>query len=289
MAYNEEANIGKLLHALVQQKVRCCHLREIIVVASGCTDRTVAISNQWAERDHRITVLVQEKREGKASAINLFIKHAHASDVLVLESADTLPADENTIEHLIRPIVENSEFGMTGAHPVPINSSDCFLGFVVRLQWKLHHRIAMIFPKLGELVAFKNVIEGIPADTAVDEACIESLIIRQKYSLKYVAEAIVYNKGPETIKDFLTQRRRIAAGHHHLCQTQQYAVSTYNPFRIMRELLHELVWSPKTLVWTVAAILLEAYGHLLGVVDFYIKKKNPFTWNIATTTKTLGV
>jgi biofilm PGA synthesis N-glycosyltransferase PgaC len=287
MAYNEEANIGKLLQALLHQKITCCRLHEIGVVASGCTDRTVTIANEYAEREPRVTVLVQERREGKASAINLFLRHARESDVIVLESADTLPADEKTIEYLIRPLVEKAEVGMTGACPVPIDVPDHFLGFVVHLQWKLHHRISLTSPKLGELFAFKNVLPEIPFDTAVDEACIEALIVPKGYALVYVPDAVVYNKGPDTVKDFLKQRRRIAAGHHHLRHTQQYRVSTQNPCQIITALLAEMVWSPKYLLWTIGAIALELYGRFLGMFDFYIKNKNPFTWDIAMTTKNL--
>lgn len=287
MAYNEEANIGKLLQALLQQKITCCRLQQIVVVASGCTDGTVTIAKDYAERNPKIMVLVQEQREGKASAINMFLRHARESDVIVLESADTLPADDMTIEYLVQPLIEKSEVGMTGAHPVPIDASDHFLGFVVNLQWKMHHRISLLFPKLGEMVAFRNVLPEIPADTAVDEACIEALIEPRGYSLEYVSEAIIYNKGPDTIKDFLKQRRRIAAGHHHLHQTQQYAVSTLNLVHILTALFHEMVWSPKYLLWTLGAIALEIYGRFLGIFDFYIKKKNPFRWDIAATTKEL--
>jgi biofilm PGA synthesis N-glycosyltransferase PgaC len=287
MAYNEEANIGKLLQALLRQKLTCCTLHEIVVVASGCTDKTIAITREYAERESKVNVLVQERREGKASAVNVFLKYAHAADVIVLESADTLPADDSTIDCLVRPLVEQAEVGMTGAQPAPVDTPEHFLGFVVHLQWKLHHRIAVISPKMGELVAFKNVLPEIPVDTAVDEACIEALLVLKGYGLRYIPEAVVYNKGPDTINDFLKQRRRIAAGHHHLRQTQCYRVSTQNCCQIIAALLAEMIWSPKYLLWTIGAIVLEAYGRFLGVFDFYVKKKNPFTWEMATTTKRL--
>lgn len=40
MAYNEEANIGRLLGSVLGQRFTHGYLKEIIVVASGCTDRT---------------------------------------------------------------------------------------------------------------------------------------------------------------------------------------------------------------------------------------------------------
>src|SRR6266581_1313649 len=74
---------------------------EIIVVASGCTDRTVLIVAEIALQDPRVRLCIQEKREGKASAINLFLKQA-TSPVLVLIGADVIP-EESAIENLCSP------------------------------------------------------------------------------------------------------------------------------------------------------------------------------------------
>ena len=76
MAYNEEANIGQLLKALVTQRMSAATLSEIVVVASGCTDGTQAIVKAWCRRDSRVRLLVQAGREGKASAINYFLMNA---------------------------------------------------------------------------------------------------------------------------------------------------------------------------------------------------------------------
>src|SRR5436190_13279106 len=65
MAYNEEANIGRLLAALSAQKTRVASLDEIVVVASGCTDRTEAIVQEFAARDRRVRLLTQARKEGK--------------------------------------------------------------------------------------------------------------------------------------------------------------------------------------------------------------------------------
>jgi cellulose synthase/poly-beta-1,6-N-acetylglucosamine synthase-like glycosyltransferase len=55
--------------------------------------------------------LVQPKRDGKASAINFFLRQNRA-DIIVMESADTLP-EEYAINNLLRPFI-NSKVGMTG-------------------------------------------------------------------------------------------------------------------------------------------------------------------------------
>jgi len=143
-------------------------------------------------------------------------------------------------------------------------------------------------PKLGELVAFRNFVREIPVDTAVDEASIEAITKEAGYALRYAADAIVRNKGPENIKDFIKQRRRIAAGHKHLLLKQKHEVSTFDSKKILRILIREHSWHLKDTLWTLGAICLELFGRILGYYDFYILKKNPFMWDIASSTKKLN-
>lgn len=70
MAYNEEANIGRTIHAVLEQQSPGVRIEEVIVVASGCTDRTVPIVAEMARQESRVRLCLQEKREGKASAMN---------------------------------------------------------------------------------------------------------------------------------------------------------------------------------------------------------------------------
>jgi cellulose synthase/poly-beta-1,6-N-acetylglucosamine synthase-like glycosyltransferase len=282
MAYNEEANIGRLLQALLDQQTFHCVIKEIIVLASGCTDNTESIVREFRVRDPRVKLLTQSRREGKASAINLFLRQARA-DILVLESADTLP-EPTTIERLVAPFWR-PEVGMTGGHPIPTNDPNSFMGFAVHLLWGLHHRIALQHPKLGELIAFRRVFYRIPYDSAVDEANIEPLIRGQGYRLQYVPEAIVYNRGAETPGDFLKQRRRIYAGHLRVQREQGYHVSTMNGARILMTLLRSWRWDWRYFLWLPAVIALEIYGRFLGWTDFRLKNRDHTIWDIAMTTK----
>ncbi len=177
---------------------------------------------------------------------------------------------------------------MTGARPVPVNSPNTFIGFSVHLLWNLHHKIALTSPKLGELVAFRNFVREIPGNTAVDEASIESIVRKAGYKLCYVPDAIVWNKGPENIRDFIRQRRRISVGHKHLLNKEQYQVSTSEPLDILRILIKEHSWNFISTLWTLGAIGLEMISRILGSYDFYITKKKHFIWDIASSTKRLG-
>ncbi len=284
MAYNEEANIGHLLEALLNQKLNECVIKEIWVVASGCKDRTEEMVNNYIKKDERIKLLVQKEREGKASAINLFLSHASA-EIIILESGDTIP-ETDTVEKMLLSFMDSS-VGMVGGHPVPVDDPNNFLGYSVNLLWRLHHKIALNHPKLGEMVAFRNIVNEIPPDTAVDEASIEAIVSKAGYRLKYAEDAIVYNKGPETVNDFLKQRRRIAAGHLFLVQTQNYSVSTSSVRHIIIPFINDINWSGKKILWTLGAVLMEIAGRMLGYYDFHIKKRNPFIWDTADSTKKL--
>lgn len=286
MAHNEERNIGRLLEALRAQTLICCRLDEIVVVASGCTDRTEGIVEAAARHDARVRLVHQERREGKARAINLFLEMAQASmiDICILQSGDTLP-EAGTIDALVRPMAEDPTVGMTGAHVVPVNGHGTFLGAIVQTLWRLHHRLATEVPKMGELVAFRNVVSRIPDDSAVDEVSIESAVTSKGLSLRYAPDAIVLNKGPETVSDFLRQRRRIHAGHLDVARRAGYAPSTMSLSRVGRHFLADTLSSPSQIPVGLGAAALEAAGRTLGAWDFYITRRSHAIWDIAVTTK----
>lgn len=283
MAHNEEGNIGRLLEAVLSQKFTRVALTEIVVVASGCTDNTEAIVLAWAKRDSRIRLISQERRMGKASAINDYLPKAQEK-ILVLCSADLLPEPE-AIERLVAPFAD-SEVGMTSSRPVPVNDASEFMGYAAHMLWNLHHAINMKSFKAGEMIAIRKIFERIPYHTAVDEASMEPVIRGQGYQAQYVPTAIVYNKGPETLADFLRQRRRIYAGHLAVRDTLGYNVSTMSGRKIFMTLLRNLDWRPKQLAWTWSIVGLEVYGRLLGLRD-YKKRRNHAVWEMATTTKQL--
>jgi cellulose synthase/poly-beta-1,6-N-acetylglucosamine synthase-like glycosyltransferase len=283
MAYNEAANIGRLLEALLKQETRGVTIDHIIVVASGCTDGTDDIVRDFATRDGRIRLLVQAQREGKASAVNLFMANAREAEIIALASADILPVP-GAIESLISPYAD-PQVGMVGGHPVPTNAPDTFMGFAVHLQWELHHMISLQHPKMGELISFRNIFRQIPTDSAVDEASIEPLVIGQGMKLRYATEAIVYNRGPETLSDFVKQRRRIYAGHLYVQDILGYRVATMGAFRILKLYFQNMKSHWHYFVWGPLVIALEAYVRFLGAYDYRIRKRKPFMWQMVETTK----
>src|SRR5437870_12882511 len=146
---------------------------------------------------------------------------------------------------------------MVGGRPVPMNDTSTFMGHAVHLLWRLPDRLARTQPKLGEVIAFRNVISGIPINSSVDEISIQALISQLGYQLLYEPACVVYNKGPLTIRDFLKQRRRIYAGHLQTRDRQNYEASTMQVGPIARRLLASrdvTLSDSKRVMWTLAAV-----------------------------------
>ncbi|HNX01549.1 MAG TPA: glycosyltransferase [Candidatus Cloacimonadota bacterium] len=285
IVYNEAGNILNLLNALEEQNLSTVSIQEIIVVSSACTDGTDDLVREHMEDHPKVKLITEPERRGKSSAINMFLQNA-VSSICIIESGDTIPA-RDTVEKMISPFA-NPVIGMTGARPMPVNHEDNFIGYAVHLLWRLHHRMATISPKLGEMVAFRKLFNEIPKDSAVDEASIEAMIRDRHKELKYIGDAMVYNKGPENLKDFIKQRRRIETGHLWLKRMQNYTVASQKSDILMQILKEEIREYPSSIVRIFAVMFLEQYCRLLGKYDFYVKKRNPFTWDIAESTKNLN-
>ncbi len=281
-AHNEEANIAQILEAVLNQRLHTVAITEIIVVASGCTDRTEEIVLQFTKLDRRIQLHIQEKREGKTSAINVFLKHTK-QDICVLESGDTVP-HEDAIENMVRMFADPA-VGMTGAHKVAVNTPEHIVGFLSHLRLKMEHQLCLEIPRLGELIAFRKVFDQIPPDVAMDEAFVEALVVRRGLQVRYAPDAVVFNMGPQTVRDFVKQRRRNHAGHLHLKAKYGYEVSSMGAMRLAK-LAFDEIWGALRLIWILGVLAcLEVYSRLLGWWDYRVHKRTHVVWDMAWTTK----
>jgi cellulose synthase/poly-beta-1,6-N-acetylglucosamine synthase-like glycosyltransferase len=281
-AHNEEANIGKLLSAMLTQELHQVEITEIIVVASGCTDRTVEIVQEYATKDPRIKLIVQPRREGKTSAINQFLRHAR-EEICVLESGDTLPRHDS-IENLVK-LFADPTIGMTGAQKIPVNVPEHVIGYMSHLRLRLEHQLCLEIPRLGELIAFRKVFDQLPPDVAMDEAFVEALVIRRGLQVRYAPDAVVYNMGPETLGEFIMQRRRNYAGHLHLVHKYGYRVSSLDTKRVLRIAAEEFGKALRLIFTLFSLAMVEALARVLGAYDYYVKGDKHVVWDIAWSTK----
>jgi poly-beta-1,6-N-acetyl-D-glucosamine synthase len=146
--------------------------------------------------------------------------------------------------------------------------------------------ISLRHPKCGEMIAFRSdLAQSIPKESPVDEASLEAITANKGLTLKYVPEATFINRGPDTLEDFISQRRRIASGHRWLRKTEGYKVATGSIREIIRALISQPPYRPIEWVWTMGAICLEFLCRVFGFLDLYLQPHKHQIWRIIKSTK----
>ncbi len=225
-AYNEEQNIERCITSIYAQNTRDINVKEVIVVSSGSTDGTDDIVRSLQEKHEEIVLIRQEKREGKNSAINAYLD-AKTCDIVVMLNADNVLGTEDSLWHLAS-LFEDEKMGMVGGHPVPTNDKNDKVGFATHMLWTMHHNLALIYPKIGELVAFRDIGTRLTKDQQSDEDLIRMALEKAGYKCAYAPDAIVLNRGPETEADFLKQRTRVNIGECVMKKKYDYDIPSWN-------------------------------------------------------------
>jgi glycosyltransferase involved in cell wall biosynthesis len=289
-AYNEGANLERLLTSLVEQQTRRARIVEIVVVASGCTDDTAEVARRFGKGRPGLHVHVQERREGKVAAINAYLRMRDPrADVVVVSSAD-LDVGRDVVEKLSGFLRDHPDVGMVGGRPVPNNDGATLVGRMGKLVWELHHRVSLDVPKMGEIVAFRsNLVEYVSELSVVDEASIEDIVRAKGFKLGYVPDAVVTNRGPERFAEYFDMRRHYARGHYWLRFAFGYEVATLD-----RGLVAKAVYDTARdqdrfgKLALAAAVGVEVAARALGFWDARIVGGKHRTWKTRESTKTLG-
>ena len=274
MAHNEEKNISLLLGKLIKQAEDTTFPFTITVVASGCTDKTDHVVRNYEIKDHRVKLIIEQQRMGKAEAINYFLRQSKG-DFLVISSADIIPSD-NSLREFINALSDPT-VGMVGGRPVP-RFSFGIVGLLNNLLWELHHERALCQPKLCEFIAFRNIVNKIPEETAADEASIEALVTQKGFKIKYLPEVIIYNYGPKNLVSFIKQRLRIFVGHLYVKQTMSYKVSTYNIIPLILTVIKYIKKEKKQTLFIIMLICLEIYARSIALFEYYTRNKLYSIW-----------
>ncbi len=283
-AYNEENNIGRSLKSILSQELSNASLLEVIVISSASTDRTDEVVGEFVARDSRVRLLVQPKREGKISAVNLFMSMAKG-DILALVNADNNLAP-GALGALIA-LFDDPEVGAAGGRPVPVNSKDTTIGFAVHMLWAMHHRLSLLHPKIGEFIAFRNAGLQIPQGQSSDEDYIRMELERRGYRTAYAPDAVVINKGPETLEDFWEQRVRVNIGEQYLKRRFDYQVPTWNMRFLFPALVGLLQDSRGHLGKAAVAMVLELTARVYASVYVTLDKGDKTVWSMVSSTKKL--
>jgi cellulose synthase/poly-beta-1,6-N-acetylglucosamine synthase-like glycosyltransferase len=297
-AFNEEKNISLLLdNLLLKQGLR--YNSEIIVVCSGCTDRTPQIVEQFSNKNSRVKLIMERERKGKASALNTILK-IYKGDFLFLIPADVIP-EPFSLHVLLNEMLSDQYTGVICGRPIPVNETRDLVGYMGHLIWRLHHRTLEFLNSLqlnnhasGELMVIrKGVVEQIPDSTVNDDAYIAIQTTEKNLKARYCQDAIVSIRAPTNILDFIRQRRRVVYGHHYIKRITKQSPRTlesmisYDPGKTVHVLKEELRERPKDSLKLSIAIFIEAIANLLAVIDIFTNRKHT-AWAVAKSTKELS-
>ncbi len=284
-AYNEEQTISKSIRSIFSQTLEDVCIKEVIVVASGCTDGTVSIVQGLMEEYPLLRLIIQEKREGKNSAINAYLD-AKTADIVVMLNADNVFATDDSLEQLVLPFRDES-VGITGGRPIPLNSKKTKVGYTVHMMWLMHHHLALIYPKIGEIIAFRDIGTRLRTDQQSDEDTLRMRLEEEGYKCIYTPKCIVYNRGPETEEDYRKQRIRVNIGEVNMKKVYDYDIPTWNNRLLIRSFLKsfwELGFHPLKMIY---AVRLERACRRAAIEHVRQNKDDMACWERVDSTKKL--
>jgi len=267
-------------------------LGEILVIASGCTDKTEEVVRKISHRDRRVKLISEKSKRGKASAINLILRETDG-DILVLTDADVLPSSRSLSE-LVKSFRDET-VGAVGGRPIPADDRNTFWGFLAHLIWtRMQDELlttetqqGIFFQLSGYLCAINaQLIHQIPKTTIAEDKYIGQAILRQRYKVLYEPKAVVYIHGPKSLRDFFTQRVRVLTGHWQVKKWfKMKEISTSSFTRTFPALIHNVNFlRPKEIIWAALAGILEGAASLLAAYNF-MTGRIPFNWREVPTTK----
>jgi len=286
---NEAENIGELLRQLKTVALDE-HVKEICVISSGSTDRTDDIVTDFYRRNSKIKFIVEEERRGKTSAWNRLIRRAEeiGATIMVYLGGDNLPEDgaiHNLLSHF-----QNPKVGVVGGRPVPVNDVDQgFFGWYAHEFWNIHDIVSRkVAPKIsGELMAFRvGVVREMPPAVVNDDFYLEECFRLSGYLCRYERNAVVYCKGPETVRDLIAQRRRVYAGHYQarFFFGRKPSTAQVSSMKYMFEGMPSK--GMKGYAYLTFAILLQLVAYAVSKFDF-VRCHIPYRWDLVKSTKEL--
>lgn len=189
-----------LIMAITFQKVPGWKLGKLFL----CSDNP-EIADAFYSMAHLIFIY-QEPEKGKPDALNMMLASS-TSPYCIQNSADCIPASENTYRYLLEPL-RSSICGAVTSKPVPFSPGFLWLPDLI---WKCHH---FIQPKLNaELFSFKRaLVDFLPQTVIHDNAFIHNMILKKGFQIVYEPRAVVFNSPPKTMTEFYGQRKKNMIG-----------------------------------------------------------------------------
>lgn len=289
-AYNEEKNISAFLSTVLKQAEESFKIMQIIVVSDGSTDDTVSKVNSLKEV--RIQLWNSHERKGKSYWLNKIYRNLK-TDFLVQSDADVIFTNDRVISSILKPMLINKKVFMCGGNPEPIPGTT-FIEKSVNITTKTYRIFRKsvrggnnVFSADGRLLAYRTkFIKGviIPKTMIANDAFTYFYCITKGGLYKFVPNAIVQYRSPQTVKDQIRQNTRFLASPQRMTKyfdsdivAKEYEIPTW---LYLRTIIKEVISHP------VHSIVIFFINKLCFINSRLMESRLNGKWAMATTTKT---
>ncbi|MEK7643430.1 MAG: glycosyltransferase family 2 protein [Patescibacteria group bacterium] len=289
-AYNEEANIKRLLSALLGQKEEGFVLKEVIVISDGSSDKTVVEARSITS--DKIFVVDNKDRKGQAERQNDILK-LFQGDILVLLNADVLPTNEYFLREIVKPFYTNENIGIVGAALSPQMGGTFFervmsFGFYFRenIFLNMNNRDNLYLCR-GAARAFSKEFTSTlkwPVDVVGEDVYSYLRCRSQEYSFSYQKSAVVMFRSPDNFFDYLKQSQRFV---HSKIVFSQYFSEAFIDEQFRVPLVLKLKFTISTFVSHPIYFLYYCFAMLLTRLLPVNVQSTRSKWDIARSSKEL--
>ena len=209
-AYNEEKVISHTIEALIETKYP---KKEIIFVDDGSKDKTLAIATQYKDKIR----ILSKPNGGKATAINYGIIYAKG-EIIVIVDADTI-IGRQSLKEIVKGFEVNDHVAAVAGNIKVRNRKNIItkcqaLEYITGIQ--IVRRAFDIFGSItivpGALGAFKKSFlteaGAYGKETIVEDFDQTIKLLKAGLITQGSTKATAYTEAPDTLKDFIAQRKR---------------------------------------------------------------------------------
>jgi cellulose synthase/poly-beta-1,6-N-acetylglucosamine synthase-like glycosyltransferase len=264
-------------------------LQKIVIVASDCPSETISALSRLQREDSRIELVVEEKRQGKADAVNKILARTKTPLVLFANS-DSRP-HPGAIAKLLSSMESGERIGAVSAIPEP-EAGRGLMPLLLGFMWSAHNNCSIALNHMNisnhscdELVLFRTrAITFLPPHTVNDGAFLAAAARLRGYSIKVSTDAKVRIRTPTRISDVILQRRRILFGHAQVWRQIGTPPKTIESLLFLsppigiRLLVSTLASRPRSFVILPVAFVSEMLAGLLSISDVLRSSKSHAIW-----------
>lgn len=219
--YNEEKAVASMIKSLFSQKMPLGFGIHLVIIASGCTDLTIPKIKEFIKQEYSISLIEEETRTGKTSALVHLFKFAlkKDSEYCIFTDGDVL-LEEDSIRHLIFDAQNIDDVDAVCGKPIPVKGSGFWYNIALENSniWDITRKILskekQAWPLSGYLylIRTKSLVLEIPQTIVAEDSFIGLKMILDGHKIAYNENAEVLIGYPRNLFDYYKQKARTRFG-----------------------------------------------------------------------------